>query len=33
MVGWIKRLIDSEVRGRLAEMTITPGLVALRKPR
>lgn len=33
MVGWIKRLIDSEVRGRLAEMTITPGLVAIRKPR
>lgn len=32
MVGWVKRLIDDEVRGRLAEMTITPGLVAIRKP-
>jgi SAM-dependent methyltransferase len=33
MVGWVKRLIDAEVRTRLAEMTITPGLVVLRKPR
>lgn len=32
MVGWIKRLIDDEVRGRLAEMTITPGVVVVRKP-
>ena len=32
MVGWIKRLIDDEVRGRLAEMTITPGVVVIRKP-
>jgi spermidine synthase len=31
MVGWIKRLIDDEVRGRLAEMTITPGVVVIRK--
>jgi hypothetical protein len=32
MVGWIKRLIDEEVRGRLAEMTITAGVVVVRKP-
>jgi hypothetical protein len=31
MVGWIKRLIDTEVRGKLAEMTITPGVVVIRK--
>jgi len=33
MVGFIKRLIDEQVHAHLAEMTVTPGLVAIRKAR
>ena len=33
LVGFIKKLIDEETWGRAAEMTITQGLVLLRKPR
>jgi len=32
LVGFIKRLVDEQGQGRFAQMTITSGLVALRKP-